>query len=529
MSLTDASVAIRPRTPWEAIDLGVLLAREHRTLLMSSWAIVTLPVFVLISLLCQDSPTLAFMLFWWLKPAYERLPLLILSQALFGSRPTLKQALKAWPATLKTQLIPSLTWRRLSPSRSFLLPVQQLENLSGAERSQRIALLSQKDMLAARCLTLVGSHLEVILWSGLIILLYALIPQQIEIDWGWSRMINSEGRWHWLEHLSNAFYALILIFWGPVYVSCGFTLYLNRRTTLEAWDIELIFRRLRQRLLGTACTVLMAAGLALSAMPSSAWANDTERYSCPLPEPEQDLETRSPASPDTPRLINQALTSEAARKEIRTLLQQPPFKNVKTVTGWRFPEPEKKTPQAKAENANTLLKWLNGLLRSANTIAHVFEVLLWAAAIGLIGLLIWRYRQWFKTFVSRTPQRTTSLREMPEQLFGLPVSAQSLPDDIATHAQQLWASQPREALGLLYRGLLNRLLNEYRLPLKESDTEHQVLEQVARLNLPLLSAFSRKLTTHWQNLAYGHRPPPDHLQQELCDGWRSLFGTGAQP
>ena len=29
MRLTEASVAIRPRSAWEAIDLGVLLARRH--------------------------------------------------------------------------------------------------------------------------------------------------------------------------------------------------------------------------------------------------------------------------------------------------------------------------------------------------------------------------------------------------------------------------------------------------------------------------------------------------------------------
>ncbi|WP_419210147.1 hypothetical protein, partial [Pseudomonas syringae] len=39
MRLTESSVAIRPRSPWEAIDLGVLLAGQHRGLLMGSWAI----------------------------------------------------------------------------------------------------------------------------------------------------------------------------------------------------------------------------------------------------------------------------------------------------------------------------------------------------------------------------------------------------------------------------------------------------------------------------------------------------------
>ncbi|MGH8411043.1 MAG: DUF4129 domain-containing protein, partial [Pseudomonas sp.] len=94
MRLSDASVVIRPRTSWEAMDLGILLAREHRLLLMSSWAIVTLPVFALFSVLLWNHPTTALLLFWWLKPAFDRLPLYILSKALFGETPSLKQALR---------------------------------------------------------------------------------------------------------------------------------------------------------------------------------------------------------------------------------------------------------------------------------------------------------------------------------------------------------------------------------------------------------------------------------------------------
>jgi hypothetical protein len=43
---------------------------------MTSWAIVTLPVFVLLSAV-SGHRRLAIFLFWWLKPAFERLPLYI--------------------------------------------------------------------------------------------------------------------------------------------------------------------------------------------------------------------------------------------------------------------------------------------------------------------------------------------------------------------------------------------------------------------------------------------------------------------
>ncbi|PBQ05964.1 DUF4129 domain-containing protein [Pseudomonas congelans] len=529
MRLTESTVAIRPRSPWEAIDLGVLLAGRHRGVLMSSWAIVTLPFFCVLSVLLWDYPTAAILLFWWLKPAFERLPLLILSQSLFGAAPTLRQALKAWPATLKEQLLPSLLWRRLSLSRSFQLPVQQLEHLAGTERDLRISLLSQKGLRAAQLLTIVGAHLEYALWIGLLVLLYALIPQQIQIDWHWMSLLDVENQWLWIDHLTNLFYALALILWEPVYVACGFTLYLNRRTVLEAWDIELIFRRLRQRLIGTTYAVLMGVGLVLSTAPAPAWA-DQQSYNCPVPESAPAQSAPSMATPDTPRLTRQSLTSEAARSQIHNVLQQPPFRNPRTETGWRFPEQQKGQSAARdTRDQSWLMIWLNRLLRAASALASLIEVLLWAVVIGLAGLVIFRYRDWFRTFVGRKTDKAKTTRPAPEQLFGLQVNAESLPDDVAGRAEQLWNSQPREALGLLYRALLSRLLSDYRLPLKNADTESQVLERIATLNQPLLSEFSRTLTEHWQNLAYGHRLPPAHARQALCDGWRRLFNQAAQP
>lgn len=519
MRLTDASVAIHPRTAWEAIDLGVLLAQEHRGVLMASWAIVTLPIFALLSLALWDYPTIAVLVFWWLKPVYERLPLLILSKALFGPAPTLKDALKGWLKTLRPNLLASLTWRRLSISRSFILPVQQLEQLSATELSQRIGVLAQKDQFAARSLTAVGGALELCLWIGMMALFYALIPQQVEIDWTWLTMADLNDELNWLEHLTNLFYALVLVLWGPIYVSCGFTLYLNRRTVLEAWDIELVLRRLRQRLTGSAYVLMIAAGLTLTSFAPPAWSA-AQNFSCPIPTPTAGNE----ASPDSPRLTHQTLTSKAAQQDIQDLLQQPPFHNPKTVSGWRLPEKSKETQSAKnPDKVSQLFSWLNWLIQLGNVLAQIFKVLLWGVVIALVCLVVWRYRKWLTTFVSVRPPRKKPLPAQPDQLVGLNISAESLPADIAGSAEQLWSHQPREALGLLYRALLSRLLSDYQLPLKSADTEGQILHRITSLDQPELQDFSRSLTLHWQNLAYGHQIPAPQVQQELCDGWRRLF------
>lgn len=510
MRLSDATVVIRPRSTWEAMDLGVLLNQRHRRLLMTSWAMVTLPIFALLSWGLWDSPSLAVFIFWWLKPAFERLPLYILSQAMFGETPTLKQALRQWPRLLKPQLLASLTWRRLSLPRSFVMPVVQLEDLDGQQRQQRLQVLLQRDAGAARWLTIIGAHLEGALWIGLMVLFYLLLPQQVALDWSWQSLISAATQdWRWLEHLTNAFYALVLVVWEPIYVACGFSLYLNRRTVLEAWDIELVFRRMRQRLL-SASAVLLIAMIVLMPTTHNAWAAEPA------------------TSPDSPRLLDQSLTSQASRDSIKAILEQPPFRNRETVTRYRFGEDQ---PSAEAPDDGKTPLWLKALLKlfegqHFGALATLIEIVLWGIVIGAIGLLIWRYRDWLQAFVSRRPTlNIKATRPLPQRAFGLDLKPESLPADIATSAESLWQTHPREALGLLYRALLSRLLHDFNIALKAADTEGQVLRRVELLQRPALLAYSQTLTGHWQNMAYGHRLPPAQVQQELCNGWRFLFGS----
>ena len=52
----------------------------------------------------------------------------------------------------------------------------------------------------------------------------------------------------WLQFAFNAVAWLATMLIEPFYVGAGFGLYLNRRTEIEAWDIEIVLRRLRARL-----------------------------------------------------------------------------------------------------------------------------------------------------------------------------------------------------------------------------------------------------------------------------------------
>lgn len=69
---------------------------------MVSWALITLPVFALLTGLFWNSPGIALLIFWWLKPAFERLPLYLLSEALFGQAPSRQTGIAPMAATTQT-------------------------------------------------------------------------------------------------------------------------------------------------------------------------------------------------------------------------------------------------------------------------------------------------------------------------------------------------------------------------------------------------------------------------------------------
>src|SRR5206468_3106666 len=65
-------------------------------------------------------------------------------------------------------------------------------------------------------------------------------------------------------------YAAAVLLLEPFYVAAGFALYLNRRTLLEGWDIEVSLRRLAQRHAAAAMLIVCWA-LAVGAVAYAIW------------------------------------------------------------------------------------------------------------------------------------------------------------------------------------------------------------------------------------------------------------------
>lgn len=249
MRLADLRLAVRPRSPWEAMDLGTRLVQDEAGLVWRTWLAVTLPVLLAVlalTLWSGDQPW--YLLLWWLKPLFDVALLIVLSRRVFGDRLGAGATLRLLAGSWRQGLAGHLLWRRFSMSRSYLLPVWLLENLPAAERGARITLLRRHYTGRARWLHLALVHVEALLCLTGLSLLFWFVPDSVAPDlW---ELFTSGDDTPFVQVSILLAYFLAMTVVEPFYVAAGFTLYLNRRTELEAWDLELAFRHLRERLLG---------------------------------------------------------------------------------------------------------------------------------------------------------------------------------------------------------------------------------------------------------------------------------------
>ncbi len=242
MELDRIQVVIRPRTAWESIDLGFSMVRHWWKPLYKIWFLFLLFILIITSpLLYWGEPF--WLGYWWLKPLYDRVILYFFSHALFGEQPGFWQSLSSLRKT--GLLMGLLSWRRFDLARSFNLPVWQLEGSRGKIASNRLKLLQKNssDYDKATWLTIICIHFEWLLMFSFWGLLYMFIPANYNLDL--FIILNNKS---WVDFLSLIAYLFVIAIIEPLYVAAGFALYLNRRTHLEAWDIELAFRRIAEKL-----------------------------------------------------------------------------------------------------------------------------------------------------------------------------------------------------------------------------------------------------------------------------------------
>jgi hypothetical protein len=489
VQLDNVAVALRPRSAWESIDLGVgMLQRWWRSLYASFAAVYLFGVALAFAAgWAWDKAWVSLVVLWWLKPLFDRVALHVVSRAVFGEAIGVRRALAEARAWLGTRLPWALTLGRIDMARSFHLPVTQLEGQRGRAGRERRKLLGRRAHGYAVWLTLACLHFEVVaIWSA------DMLGQLLVPAAGNAGTSIAEAFFEGAE-VGNVFgfadfaiYALAVLAIEPLYVATGFALYLNRRTLLEGWDLEVALRRMAERRAApargaaTAAAALLAAALIALA---------------PLPQAQA-----QPAAKDP-------------RAEIAEVLKDPEFPHKRERMQWqRRPGVE---PEQRGSGLD--LRWLEAL---GYAFAKFSEAALWIGAAALLGLALW----WASRLMPREGAAPRAAYRAPPMLFGMELAPETLPADLPAAVRALLAAgRVREALALLYRGTLSALVHGRGVALLASDTEGEALARVRAHGEAETTRFFGELVAHWQAAAYARRAPPAAELERLVAAYAERF------
>jgi hypothetical protein len=234
------AIRLRPRTPFEAADLGARLCQHAARDVYRCYLLVAVPVAAAAIASYEIAGWLPFVLLWWAKPWLDRTILFVLSRSAFGQSTSPAQLWRARRDVWWRQLLFTLTERRLSPWRSLTQPVYQLEGVAALKARSRVAQVRRTARGAAMLVTFAYTLAQLALMLALFSLLFWMSPFEEQLDI--SRLVSDEPSPALTVTLA-AIYAAVVVFLEPFFVSAGFAMYLNRRAALEAWDIEQEFRR----------------------------------------------------------------------------------------------------------------------------------------------------------------------------------------------------------------------------------------------------------------------------------------------
>ncbi len=504
MQLDGIQIALRSRGAWEAVDLGIALTRQHAGLIARSWFLFGLPLFALLNAVfyALDMLWLATLLLWWLKPWFDQLVLHILSRAVFSAPPSPL-------ATFKQQfrmraVLPWLLWRRIDFARGLTMPVSLLEGLRGRARSDRFGVLGRASTSAVAIgLCVVLANIEAAIYLSLFILVLMFVPFEFLPE---SAQIMFEVLFEdpprWAQVLTNAAYFLSMSVIEPFFVGAGFALYLNRRTQLEAWDIELAFRRIAKRLgavsllFALALGALMSAGEVTAASTTNTTGPVAVEADVTAAEVDEDESEEEAWTADVveARELDAIFTAHPRDAEfaaqIDETLQAKTFGEKKTLQRWERISPLTDQPTRSESPFIDLVSRIFGFIA---------EFGLWILLAALIVFVILRFSQWRLPLLERLRKRSAAAAMRVED----DAVPETLPDDVVAAARALFArGAVRAAMSLLYRGACAGLPLRAGVTLTPGATEAEILRHVRAIENRTVRDALVDVVRSWQHTAY---------------------------
>jgi len=490
----DLQAALRPRTMWEAIDLGVALTRRQIGVVALWWLLVVTPLCGLVWWALQTSPYLALTVLWFLRPLFGLGQSVALARALFTAEVSLRELLGATWGWRRWCF--GVLYRRLLPSRGLRALMGQLEDLRGELADRRWARLGEGSFVSTSALASICWMLK--WWVSFSAFLAAptLFPES------WSFTLSDA--WAAFDAGSGDPTVLLVMFVADqvgmfvaesLYTAGAFGLYINQRVLRDGWDLEL-------RLRGFGRAVARGAALALALLivgVGGAQAQDTAA-------PEWVVED------DPPPPERQFPPPNEVDEAVERVLSDADFGVEHTQRRWRLKrfggeedeeEDEYEPPQ-----------WEPAVGCPVTAPAAGVGAFVGLVLVLLVFLILRRVAPDGVSSIDTTPFTLTT-GALPQA----PVLSPTLAE-----ADARWAAGDEAgALAALYRGAVNKLIRQG-IPAGPDHTEGEVL-RLARRAAPAdqVEAFAR-LCAAWSQVAYAKIPVGEARYKALRAEWPRWFG-----
>lgn len=502
MRLEDLQVDLQPRAPRQALDLGTWILARHATKVWAAWAVAWLPIAMVALAMCvlPYGATFAGIFLWWIRPLPERVVIAVLAHGTFGQTLTVRETLRNVRGHGLSGMARFLTWARpLGAGRCLFQPVWQLEGADADLAGRRSNSLGLDG--ASRSAFLWGiacSHFEFVLMFGIVALIGMFLPSEDVVNpFALIELYKEDESNALLGMIYIGAYALAIGVVAPFYAAGGFSLYLSRRSQLEAWDIELVLRRLVGRLGKLAAPL----ALALALVPTTLYAEN-----CP-----DSLAAKIKWPIHTVPVDSQ---DSSVQRRVDSLFAQESHRSWTCETRWIPSQPDAPDP------ATTRPAILEGfgkfMVGAAPAIKWIFITLF----VGWLAWLLWTHRDLVSEMAPEleAPQAAqTSLQTTPQDV--------PLPRDAGTAALDCWTrGQRREALSILYRATVQILVDRHGLVLVKGSTEGLCLREIARKSGPVKEA-AEPVVRAWMAAAWADRWPDDEGFRNLVSRWRTYLGS----
>lgn len=528
MRIDQLNVVLRSRSSWEAMELGTALARHQARAAWGAWLLASAPLFLLANALAWwhgDAFGWAWLLLWWCKPLFERVVLYVLSRDVFGEPVGAWQALRAQRHWSVAGFWGYLGWRRFSLLRNVCLPVNLLEGADAAQRAQRRRAVLAATAGPSMLLTLICLAFEIVLVAGGVAAVFLFVPVELMSDsWRAAWELIDQDTPAWAKLGWNLLWWLAACVIGPFHIGAGFGLYVNRRTQMEAWDVEISFRRLRERLQRAAPMLALLLAVALPACPLTVHAQDGATAAREYDDAAADAADARIDPDDTPTGIfgHADVDTAGFRQAVQRAYEDPLQRPTRDVTTWQPRDAE----EAKRKELERLQRGEKQpptelAKRVASLVALVAEWGLWLLLGGLLLVLLVTARRWLPWLRGSGRRDAAVQRVISEDSIVLP---EVVPPDVATRARELWErGMPRQALALLYRASVQTVVERSGVVLPPGATEAQVLRVSRRMPDARDRHLFVDIVRMWQYAAYANRLPRRDAFEQLADALQAQY------